>query len=282
MKLGMFSVEIARPSVEEFFQALSDYGISEVQFDFLTVCSEEMPLAIDRSLTERIRAAAKASDVGIVAVNGTFNMSHPDPATREEGVRRFESVARATAELGCRFVTLCTGSRDTQNMWRRHEDNDTPEAWRDLMDTTRKALDIADHYDLMLGVETEQSNVVRTALRARRYLDEVGSDRIKIIMDVANLFLPGQAKKELVRGVMDEAFDLLGKDIHLAHGKDLKEGEGLSFTHAGNGIVDFPYFLQKLKACGYRGNMLLHGIKKEEYFPESLRFVRGMIDRYWN
>ena len=76
---------------------------------------------------------------------------------------------------------------------------------------------------------------------------------------------------------MDEAFDLLGKNIYLAHGKDIKEGDGLSFTHAGDGIVDFPYFLEKLDACGYQGGMLLHGIKKEEYISSSIDFIRNVI-----
>jgi sugar phosphate isomerase/epimerase len=96
-------------------------------------------------------------------------------------------------------------------------------------------------------------------------------------MDAANLFLPGQAKRGNVRTIIDEAFDLLGNDIYLAHGKDIKEGEGLSFTHAGNGIVDFGYFLEKLNECGYKGGMLLHGIKDEKYIPGCVNFMKGVI-----
>jgi sugar phosphate isomerase/epimerase len=110
-------------------------------------------------------------------------------------------------------------------------------------------------------------------------LDQFDSPRLKIIMDVANLFQRGDARPERVRPIIDHAFDLLGDDIHLAHGKDIKAGDGLAFTHAGNGIVDFGYYLAALNACGYQGGMLLHGIKDEHYFPASVAFARDAIAR---
>jgi sugar phosphate isomerase/epimerase len=77
---------------------------------------------------------------------------------------------------------------------------------------------------------------------------------------------------------MRHAFDLLGGSIALAHGKDIREGEGLAFTHAGGGIVDFPYFKELLNRHGYHGCMLLHGIKKEQEFKESVEFARSVLD----
>jgi sugar phosphate isomerase/epimerase len=99
-------------------------------------------------------------------------------------------------------------------------------------------------------------------------------------MDAANLFQHGDARRENVRKILDNAFSLLCDDIYLAHGKDVKQGERLDFTHAGNGIVDFDYFLDKLEACGYKGGMILHGIKDERYFPGSVSFVKEAIARH--
>ena len=65
-------------------------------------------------------ARQRPHGVEIVAINGTYNMIHPDPAVRDEGVRRFETIAAACAPLHCNFVTLCTGTRDPDNMWRWH------------------------------------------------------------------------------------------------------------------------------------------------------------------
>ncbi len=274
MELGMYTLELSRPTVEALFRDIRGYGFTQVQFDFLSVAGEQMPASIDEALIRRIRGAADESGVKIVAVNGTFNMIHPDPLAREDGILRFGELARHMKALGCDLVTLCTGSRDPVNMWRWHEDNAGERAWDDLMESMRRVLAIAEAHDLTLGLEPEASNCMNTAERCRRLLDVFGSARLKVIMDIANLFQKGQARPENVRPVMRNAFDLLGGHIALAHGKDIREGEGLHFTHAGGGIVDFPYFKELLDECGYRGCMLLHGIKREEEFSQSVEFVR--------
>ena len=48
-------------------------------------------------------------------------------------------------------------------------------------------------------------------------MDASGSDRIKIIMDGANLFHDGDAAD--MEKVLKEGFEILGRDIVLAHAK---------------------------------------------------------------
>ena len=239
-----------------------------------------MPEKLDPSLLKEIYEQANMRNIEIVAVNGTFNMIHPDAEVRKEGIKRFEVIAQACEGLKCNFVTLCTGSRNPDNMWRWHDDNLTQKAWDDMIVTMKKCLDIAERYDLTLGLECEASNCINTPERARKLLDELKSPNLKIIMDAANLFQRGDAKGENVRSIIDNAFSLIGSDIYLAHGKDIKEGEGLNFTHAGNGIVDFDYYLDKLEEYGYKGGMILHGIKNEKYIPGSVSFIRNIIARH--
>lgn len=277
MELGMYTVELSRPSVEALFRDIRGYGFTQVQFNFLSVMDEEMPKSIPEELVRRVRKAADDHGVGIASVNGTFNMIHPDPAVRSDGIRRFEVLARHMKALGCGLVTLCTGSRDPNNMWRWHEANGTKAAWDDLLETMRSVLRIAEAHDLLLGVEPEASNCISTADRCRRLIDEIKSPRLKVVMDVANLFQTGQASHANVRPIMRRAFELLGDRVALAHGKDIHPGEGLRFTHAGNGIVDFPYFKELLDASGYKGCMLLHGVKREADFPGSVQFVRRAL-----
>jgi len=277
MELGMYSVELKRNSIEELFAAVRGYGFTAMQFDYESVCDEEMPLCIDSDTTARILAAAKANGVKIVSVNGTFNMIDPDPEKREDGIRRFEELAKHMHELECNFVTLCTGSRSEQGMWRMHPDSQSDEAWADLLTTMEKVLAIAEKYDLILGLETEPNNAMNTPERCRALIDHFGTERLMVIMDIANLFRPGMAKKENVRPVMRHAFDLLGKDVHLAHGKDILAGEGVACTYAGNGIVDFAYFKELLEEIDYKGCLLLHGLHAEAEFPKATQFIRGIF-----
>jgi len=64
----------------------------------------------------------------MAAISGTFNMCHPEQAERAKNLVRLRVLAGACRPLGVSVITLCTGSRDPQDMWRRHPDNDTPEA----------------------------------------------------------------------------------------------------------------------------------------------------------
>ncbi|MCR2821317.1 sugar phosphate isomerase/epimerase family protein [Lederbergia panacisoli] len=280
MKLGMYTIEMKRPTTGELFAAIKNAGFSEVQFDFSSVCDEQLPFSFAPGLLEEIQRQAVQNKIEIVAVNGTFNMIHPSKTVREDGYKRFASIAEASRELNCNFITLCTGSRNTKSMWVWHEDNQEPEAWEDLLVSTDKVLEQAERYDLILGIECEPNNCINTPDLARKLLDTFKSPRLKIIMDIANLFQKGQARKENVRPIMDHAFELIGQDIYLAHGKDIKDGDDLNPTYAGNGIVDFEYFLEKLDQVGYTGGMLLHGIHDERYFADSVAYINDVISKH--
>ena len=144
-----------------------------------------------------------------------------------------------------------------------HPDNDTEEAWNDMLDTVSRCTKIAEEYGITLAVESEASNIISTPERARRLMDTVGSPNLKMILDCANLFHAGEAHKENVREILEHAFALYGNDIVLAHGKDIREGDGIDFCGTGLGIVDFAYTAALLEQYDFTGNMFLHGIYDE-------------------
>jgi len=131
-----------------------------------------MPDAIPDGVASAVGTAAAAAHVEIAALSGTYNMIHPDPAERARGHRRLAVLAAAAAALPTRLITLCTGTRDPVDQWRGHPDNLTPEAWRDLLAAMETAVAIAERHDVMLGIEPELANVVDSAQKARRLIDE--------------------------------------------------------------------------------------------------------------
>ena len=125
-----------------------------------------------------------------------------------------------------------------------------------------------------MGVETEASNIINTAQKARKYLDEIQSPHLKIIMDGANLFHPGQ--KQPMKETLDNAFQLLGKDIVIAHAKDFSYDGNLKFVAAGEGELDFAYFIHLLKQAGYTGSLIMHGLS-EQQIPSSKQFLERIL-----
>ena len=76
---------------------------------------------------------------------------------------------------------------------------------------------------------------------------------------------------------LERAMNSFGEDIVLAHGKDIRESDGIDFCGTGFGIVDFPYMLDLLHDAGYSGDMMLHGIYNEADMPGCLAFMRRCI-----
>jgi sugar phosphate isomerase/epimerase len=161
-------------------------------------------------------------------------------------------------------------------MWRRHPDNRSPEAWRDMAACVREAADIARQAKVTLAFEPEINNIVDTAQRARQILDEIGSPHLKVTIDPANLFHTGQLPR--MREVLDEAFTLLGKDIALAHAKDLDHDGDAGHKAAGEGVLDYDRYLRHLRDIRFTGPLLLHGLTREQV-PTCVGFLRSKLSR---
>jgi sugar phosphate isomerase/epimerase len=276
VRLGVFARTFARSSPEGVFDALAGYGLGETQFNMSVSGLSPLPEEIAPALADRVKMAAAERQIALVAVSGTFNMIHPDKEVRRDGLRRLGVLAGACDRLGTSTVTLCTGTRDPKDMWRRHPDNARPEAWRDLLVTMQEALETAEEHGVTLAFEPEAANVVDSAAKGRRLLDEMRSPRLKVVMDAANLFDATDPTRSLSRSeeILEEAFELLGRDLLLAHAKDVN-GSG-EVVAVGKGDLDYEQYLKHLDEAGYGGPLIMHGLAEEEV-EGSLAFLRRKL-----
>jgi len=276
MRLGIFARTFSRPNVENVLDAVRRHGLDCIQFNFACAGLPSMPERIEPALLDRICAAANARKISIAAVSGTFNMIHPDVAKRREGVQQLAVLASACKCLSTSVITLCTGTRDPEDMWRGHPENQTPAAWKDLLASLSEALAIADQHNVTLAVEPEVSNVMNSAPKTRRLLDELKSDRLKVVIDPANLFHAGELPR--MRQLLDETFDLLGPDIIMAHAKDLSRDGQAGHEAAGTGVLDYDYYLDLLQNIGFTGPLLLHGLS-ESQVESCVAFLRRKLEK---
>jgi sugar phosphate isomerase/epimerase len=267
MELGIHVNIFRRPTLEETLDAVAGYGFRSVHFNMAAAGVPSMPEKISDELCERIAADLSARDIAMASLSGTFNMIHPSVDVRRAGLRRLRSIAAKAHSLGTALIALCTGTRDPDDMWRPHPGNDAPDAWADLVDSVSKALEIAEEHDLTMGIEPEVSNVVDSAAKARRLLDQMACPRLKIIIDGANLFHAGELPR--MREILDEAFALLGRDIVLAHAKDLNRDGQAGNIPAGSGVLDYDHYLALLDGIGFKGALILHSLHERD--------VRGCV-----
>ena len=276
VQIGILTKTFPRPSLEETLDAITRHGIRCVQFSLSSAGLPELPERVDPATCERIRREMGARGLEMAAVSGLFNMIHPDVRARRDGLRRLRELASACEHLGTSVITLCTGTCDRMDMWRRHPENDSASAWNDLVNSMREALQIAEEHRVTLAFEPEVSNVVDSAAKGRRLLDEMQSPRLKVVMDPANIFHRGELCR--MREILDEAFALLGDDIVLAHAKDLDHDGEAGRKAAGKGLLDYDHYLELLDAAAPDVPLILHGLD-EEQVDECVAFLRERIGR---
>jgi sugar phosphate isomerase/epimerase len=271
--LGIFAKTFPRPTLEENLDAVRSHGLGVVQYNLACAGLPSLPERIEPRLAQQIGAAAASRRITIVAVSGTFNMIDPVKERRDAGMRRLGQLAGACALLGTKIITLCTGTRDPDDMWRGHPANGRPDAWTDLLAAMEQALAIAEQHDLWLAVEPETANVVDSPAKARRLLDELRSPRLKIIIDPANLFHVEDLPRQ--RALLEAAFDLLGPDMVLAHAKDVRVvGGSVHHVTAGTGVLDYPHYLTLLRHIPVP--LIVHGLAETEV-EGALTFLRGAL-----
>lgn len=269
---GIFELIFPRETLEASLDAVAALGVRWIQFDFASVGLPTVPESIAPEQVARVREACAARGIRIAAVAGTYNMIDPDRVTRARSAAGLRTVIAAAHDLDAPLVTLCTGTRNPDSMWRAHPDNRTPEAWAELKEELIPLLAVATDYGVQLGVEPEPANVAGSAPLARALLDELAHPSLKIILDPANAIAADPTRPP--QTVLEEAFALLGPDIASAHAKDL--GAGGDFRTAGTGVVPWDRFVTLCREAGYTGPLILHTLTEPEA-PGAVAFLRERI-----
>ena len=266
-RLGVLTSEFERPSLAATLDAIVGHHIGAVQFQLgsavpsvplqtsLQMGLDVLGAHLSPALCAEIRGQLAERGLALAAVDGTFNMIDPDEKRRWTNLGYLQQLVECCDALGTSVVTLCTGSRD-EIMWRRHPDNDSPQAMADLVAVMRAAARTAEDYGVTLAFEPEVNNVASSPERARQLIDEVGSPAVKVVMDPANIFKAGQLPQ--MQDKLREAFRLLGDHVALAHAKDLDHDGEAGHLGAGQGLLDYPLYLSLLQASGFDGTIVLH------------------------
>jgi sugar phosphate isomerase/epimerase len=241
-RLGIFARTFSRETPEAVAAEVQQAGFALAHWNFAALGRPTLADGVDDEAFVRVRASFDAVGVAIPSVSATYNVVHPDKELRERQTAAAVDLIGRIPSLGADVATLCSGTRDPENMWRNHPDNARPDSWSDLRATLDVLLDAAATAGIRLGVEPEPGNIVRNAAVAARLLDELGPDApIGIILDPANLLSPATMAQQ--EEILTEAIDMLGARIIGAHAKDVVES---GYSAAGAGMMDYQLVFRLL------------------------------------
>ena len=255
------SGHIKRPTLAESLDAILGHDIRHLQFNPGSV-NVEGPLSDKLAKAPMVREETEKRGMTISAVGGPANMVAVDEAQRDQAIDKLKLLISACSPMGTSVIATCTGSRDPDSMWRKHPDNETEEAWQVLRNTLERVLPVAEAAGVIIAFEPEVNNVVNTAQKGRRLIDEMGSANLKVVMDASNLFGDGDLPR--MTQILDEAFELLGDHIAIAHGKDLDRDGDAGHLAAGTGKLDYAHYVSLLCALPFDVPVILHGLKEDQ------------------
>ncbi|MBT5872358.1 MAG: sugar phosphate isomerase/epimerase [Candidatus Latescibacteria bacterium] len=274
MDIGIFTSTFGRSTLGETLDAVGSHDIKNVQFDLPSAGLTDMPDALGDDQCATISAGMLERGITMSGLSGTFNIIHPDLDRRNRDMASLGVLSAACRKLGTQIVTVCTGTCDPDHMWRRHPDNDSPEAWAAMIASMEIAVGIAEEHDVTLAFEPEVNNVVDSAAKARRLLDEISSKHLKVVIDGANLFHKGELPR--MREILDHAFQILGSDIVMAHAKDLSKDGDAGHEAAGTGLLDYGHYIHLFREMDFQGALVLHSLE-EHQVPSCLAFLRDKL-----
>ena len=165
------------------------------------------------------------------------------PSTREVREARTREVIEFASALGVNSFACHVG-------WIPHDR--THHAYAVALDVVRRICDYTAQYKMLFALETGQE----TAEALLEFLDEVGRDNLRLNFDPANLVLYGTEDPLTALGAV-------GSHVVSVHCKDgnwpPKEPASALGTEMplGEGSVNIPGFIKKLKEVGYRGPLTI-------------------------
>jgi len=257
--LGIFTRTFARPELAACLDAVVGYGFGLAHLSLRSAGLAALPAGLPPDTLGVIRMEVERHGLRLAGVSGTFNAIHPDAARRERETALACDLIAHAKDLGTSFVSLSTGTRDPDDMWRGHPGNAEPSAWSDLRATLEPLLESANAADVTLGIEPEHNNVVSSAHLARRLLDEVRDEHLRIILDAANLMTVETADQQ--DAILAEAFDLLSPDIAVIHAKDFTEQGD---TAAGRGLLNYQRYFELVIEHEVIAPVVIHEVEEDD------------------
>ena len=222
-----------------------------------------------------IRRARDDSGVRIAALDGTYNMAHPDAAIRAKGHRGLARTIELAEQLDVPFVTLCTGTRDPDSMWRHHPDNGLDDAWIDMTGCgyQRAVRGPPARRNPAGGARTGEHREL--GVRAWTLLDQMADAHLKIVLDPANIVLSDRSRPPL--DVLTESFECSGRTSCLLTQRI--SATTMSSVAAGTGIVPWADYWETAGLDRLRRGRDLSHAHRGRCRPRAGHLTRGDPDR---
>ena len=231
----------------------------------------------DSALTPGLAAYLKKlfakNDIDIAVLGCYLNLANPNPEKLKEIQNRYLANIRFASLLGCGVVGTETGAPN--EAYKYEEASHSEEALRTFITNLTPVVRYAEKMGVIVAIEPVFTHIVYNPMRARQVLDEINSPNLQIILDPVNLLDISNCSRQ--KEVVEEAIEVLGKDVAVIHIKDfvVRDGKLVSLA-AGQGEMDYTALMRFMK----KEKPYIHATL-EDTRPENAVAARMHIQNLW-
>ncbi len=204
----------------------------------------------------------RSRGVEVTSIGVFTNLLEPDREQLDKNLSYFERLMQIAAVNAIPYVaTECgfvPGKRGIQL--------DTYEsAFQRLVDSFKWLAEKAQKYGVCVALEACVLDVVPSAKRMADFIVQVGSDRIRALLDPANL---------IANSSEEDMFRYLAPHVAYFHGKDRKVNDAKGRV-VGDGDIDWPLFLSLYREHTEGLPFILEYVRQENF-----REIKGRVESF--
>jgi sugar phosphate isomerase/epimerase len=240
MNIGIVTLTFPNRTNKEAAQIIADNGFTHVQLFFCQTDSNYWRYNGRADVThirgdeaQRIIEPYRNHNLNVTALGVYTNPIEPDDSEWEKNLNYFSEMMRIANEMD--IPVLITEGGHIHREGKEDLGATMSEAsWKRIIQFAQRLIEPAQKYDVVVAFEPYFLTQLSSAKRTRDFLEIVNSDRIRVLLDAANL-LPNNSP--------DEMFAQLSPYIVGIHAKDRKIGVH-GGVPAGEGDLDYARFVQ--------------------------------------
>ncbi|MCS6849002.1 MAG: sugar phosphate isomerase/epimerase family protein [Anaerolineae bacterium] len=241
------------------------------------------PLEADLDDVRRVKRAFDAAGLEVAQVNGWYEpLCSYDDAVRAAGVRGMQALVRIGRMVNAPSVYVRPGGHNPNGHWYAHPENHSARTFDNIVDSLRRVCATAQDEGVTVAVEGHVLSALDTPQRVRDLLDAVGSPALKFNCDPVN-FVGTVKQVHDTASVLNELYDLLGRDIVVAHAKDCRLADQL-VVHIeevvpGTGVLDYALFMRRFQAACPDGYFIVEHLPNA-LVPQARDFVQAVAHHH--
>jgi sugar phosphate isomerase/epimerase len=273
--IGVATTQFRDHTNESLAREFSSQGVKLIQFfltqkdsDYWRYGKRSDLAGMTPSRMKEIAGIYKDAGISIHSIGVYPTLINPDPEEIKKNLAYFAKMMELGAAMGVRSFVSEAGHYHPPGPAPRIPFDYQEEVWYRTVKTLKELGNLAEDHDATILLEPIYRSIFASAKRTRVFLEEVGSPRIRALLDPANL---------LEANDLEEMFNQLQPWIDCLHAKDRKlhvtKGVG-----AGEGDLDYTNFVRLAAERTPGVPLVLEYVGSDDY-RQALAHLRGVMHR---